>query len=205
MTAERSEAISSYRTRHLAIRRISEIYGGGPTYTSSYYHSYGGWGFGSVHVMGSPFYRLDTWAVFQGPERLSVPVYLDKVGDTARLQDLEKRVRSNRTASTSLFVLGGAGVATSLVGLIGVDSATTEEQYLAWSAVSTSGVLAMVVGFVGGSFPASKARKLQYSAPHTLTLEEVEAAVRGYNGALREELGLSPADALRAEERQPRD
>jgi hypothetical protein len=57
----------------------------------------------------------------------------------------------------------------------------------------------MVVGFVGGSFPTTKAHRLQFLPGESQDYEALRAALRGHNERLAEHLDVSPEEALALE------
>lgn len=195
-----ASAIREYRSRFLAVRNLSEAYVG-TTWSYGWYGGYGwhgpGWGWAA---WPHPFVvRREEQAVFQGPNRLDVPETLGALGDSAGREVLERRIRKNRAWSGVLFGLGVAGVAGSVVGLVGMDQARTFDELTTWNAVSWGGVGLMVGGFVGGSFPSSRAWRLQLDHDATIDPAELERRVAAHNEALAAELGLDPIEAIRLE------
>ena len=87
----------------------------------------------------------------------------------------------------------------TVVGAVGMDSATSPGLRRRWSYVGTSGLGALVVGFVGGSFPATKARRLETMPSESQDYDALRAKVGAYNADLAESLGLTPAEALSLE------
>lgn len=198
---EKAHAVREYRARHLAIRNLSEAYVG-TTWSYGWYGGpYGwggpGWGWGA---WPHPFVvHRDEQAIFQGPNRLDVPATLGVLGDTTGQQQLERRIRRNRGAASALFGLGVAGIAASITGLVGVEQARTYDELTVWNAVSWGGVGLMVGGFVGGSFPSSRAWRLQLEPTETMEPAELDRRIQDYNERLAAALGLDPMEAVRIE------
>jgi hypothetical protein len=198
---EHARAVREYRARHLAVRNLSQAYVG----TGWSYGWYGGGGYGwpgwGWTAWPRPFVvRHEEQAIFQGPNRLDVPETLAVLGDTAGKERLERRIRRNRTAAGVLFGLGVAGIASSITGLVGMDQARSYDELAAWNAVSWGGVGLMVGGFVGGSFPSSRAWRLQLEPDATMEPAELQRWMSEYNARLASELGLDAMEAVRIEE-----
>jgi hypothetical protein len=193
-------AYRDYRSRHLALRSLSEAYVG-TTWSYGWYGGYGwhgpGWGWAA---WPHPFVvRREERAVFQGSERLDVPETLGALGDVTGKQQLERRIRKNRTIAGVLYGVGVAGVAASVVGLVGMDQARTYDDLTTWNVVSWGGVGLMVGGFVGGSFPSSRAWRLQLEPDATFEPAELQRRIEEHNERLAAELGLDPIEAMQLE------
>lgn len=180
-----SRALREYRNRYLAVRRLSEVVRG-----------YGGW-YGGWGAWPHPWvYRVESWVVTKGQQRLDVPNTLTALGDVPARQALERRIRKNRTAAALLTGAGVAGVITSVVGLIGVDQATTWDDRRDWSNLSVGGLGLAVGGFVGASFPSRKAVRLQLEPEATFDIDVLQQRVADHNERLARELGLDPDRAV---------
>jgi hypothetical protein len=199
-TSEDLKGAMSFRSGHLEIRTITSWSGGGSMVIHEGYR-WGPpgpgprWGVGFSTVVGSPMVPEHAWAVFQGPTRLSVPAYLDLVGDP-RGDDVRRRIRSNRTAGTVLATVGVVGIATVVTGLVGASTADFPAERREWNNVGLAGVGGIVVGFTGASIANGSARRLQ-SDYGQLGWEPTRTQVDEYNEKLRSQLGLSPDQAWR--------
>lgn len=199
MSPELGRALREYRQDHLRVQRLVGYRLGTFGYTERYWSPYSGWGWGTT-VYAPTVTQTEGWAVFQGAERLDVPTYLARIGATEEKTLLERKIRRKRTLASVLYAVGGAGAIATVAGLVGMDGSQTADDYYTWGAVSTAGLSAMVVGFVGGSYPTATARALEWVPAVSRPLEAVEQEVNDHNERLADELGLSPAQALQVEE-----
>lgn len=198
VSPELGRALREYRQDHLRIQRLVGYRVGTIGYTERYWSPYWGWGWGTVYAPSVT--QTEGWAVFQGAQRLDVPTYLDRIGAVTDKEHLQRTIRRKRTLATVLYAVGGAGAIATVAGLVGMDGSRTADDYYTWGAVSTAGLSAMVVGFVGGSFPSASARTLEWVPAATRPLEAVEQEVNAHNERLAEQLGLTPSQALQMEE-----
>ena len=193
------QAIRKYRSELLSVRNITEYWSSGYYVNNTY-----GWApYGGMSVGYAPMSRSDDWVVFRGPARIDVPTYLDTIGHTDDHARMVQRIRRNRRVSHAFYALGGAGLAASIVGLVQMDVANNRRAYDAGVYVSTAGMAGLLTGFIVGSFPASRARALRDYPSTSMPRESVQQDVDAYNERLRVELGLTPDQALRAEELVP--
>lgn len=196
--AAHARAIREYRSRFLTVRPVSEAYFG-TSWSYGWYGHPGPWGGGWIAVPHPFVVRRDDWVVFQGPARIDVPRTLGALGDVTGQQQLERRIRAKRTASGVLYGVGAAGIVGTVVGLVGADQSQTYGELAQWQTVTWTGVGLMVGGFVGGSFPASRAYALQYEPEATFDMAELQGRVQDHNQRLAAELGLDPMEAVRLE------
>jgi hypothetical protein len=196
------QALTAFRRQHLAIRSYARWEGGGATVIHGGWGGWGpyhhlGWGLGTSYVIRDPAHQTHDWAVFRGDQRLSVPAYLEEVGDTARLGGLQRDIERAELSHHVGYGVGLAGAATLLVAMVGVRSAQDLEGYQTWNSVALGGVLAGVGGVMVGSHGNSKAQRLRADFRSTVDYDAVQEQVDAYNERLRGELGLSPAEAFR--------
>lgn len=203
--AQRPAALREYRASHLSVRSLSEAHVQ-TGWSYGYARTWGpyGPGFGFALIPRSTLVRTEIWGVFQGPERLDVPSTLGALGDTSGRAALERRIRSQRALSSTSYGLGVAGLAASIVGLIGLENARHAEQALLWSGVSAGGAGILAAGFIGGTIPAARASRLQYDPTATFDIEQLQRDVAAHNAELASELGLSPEAARHIESEPPR-
>jgi hypothetical protein len=199
--AEKLEAIRSYRSRHLAIRHYSSL-SVGTAITPGYGYGFG-YGYGSMRTSYPYYYPVNGWGVFQGPVRLQTPAYLNLVQDEPTSVLLQRRVRTNRGAGYALYAAGLAGVVGTLVAGTQASNAQTLAELKQWRTVGTVSTLALLGGFIGGSFPMSKARRLLTQPGLSVDLQEIERQVSTFNEDLREDLELTPAEVLAIENAPP--
>ncbi len=196
--ADRLQALRKYRRQHLSVQHYSGLAVGSTLQTDYYgYGGYGGWGWRSMHV--PYYYRVDGWGVFQGPQRLDTLSYLDRVGELSLQQVVKQKVRAKRTMGGVLYGLGVAGIAGSIVAGAGATDARTRAELSQWRLLSTASVGAILGGFIGGSFPLSKARRLLAHPGNTVDLAVIEEQVADFNEDLRLKLALTPRDVLSLE------
>jgi hypothetical protein len=135
LSAEEVAAVRTYRREQLSVRGYRETYVGSTTTFTGGYGRWGwgwggGWGWTTPYVM-----EVEGWNVWQGSHPLSVPEALEALGEPGRRVELERSIRRKRSTGTALYVLGGAGLVTSIVGLVGLDQARTWPEARAWSTV----------------------------------------------------------------------
>jgi hypothetical protein len=172
-------ARQAYRTQALSLRPYSEFYQG---------TTFSRWG---TVMVARPFYVERTeLGVFQGRERLDVPQTLGALGDLQGQQALEQRIHRSRSTGHLLYGLGALGIASSIVGLIGLDHATSYEEAQIFGNMSLWGLGVGIGGFVVGSFPTGKAYRLQYDLEASQDLDELEARIETHNRELADSLGL---------------
>jgi hypothetical protein len=134
----------------------------------------------------------DEWAVYRGGRRLTVPAYLEVVGEPDQARVLQERIERAAAVGDAFNALGWAGLLGGAAGTF--LSATAGEPgpsraLLGAGAVSTLfGVTSLVIG---GS-ERSRARGLMYEFEQTQPLPRVEERVEEHNERLREGL-LAPA------------
>jgi hypothetical protein len=193
--ASRLAAMGAFRSKRLTVRRLADLEAnrGDDIGPGGYVRTWGPWGpsWSWMWVPEPASAPSGAWGVVQGGELLDVPSTLAVLADPAGAP-LERRIRSLRTVSTAVYTVGVAGLATSVLGIAGVDRAEAPIETLRWTAVTASGVGMLVGGFVGGTLPAARANRLQFDPSASLGLLEVEEAVDGYNARLLEDLDLMP-------------
>lgn len=192
------DAIRSYQADYLRLDNETEYHGGGGTYVGT-----GGWR-GRWHtgvVIPNPVYTTQTWAVYQSARRLQVPEFFAHIGDIERADSLSKQIKRQQTTSVGLYVFGGAGIAAMIAGAYGSRYAPSPQQRYQWTMASVGGLCASLVGLVGGSIPAARARHNRHDFPYVIDHDSALREVQEYNDRLRGELGLTTQDVLRAEDR----
>ena len=196
LAAERLEKMRAYKAQRLMVREETEIRGGGmsPQITAGVG---GGWGSPMGTPMANdPLYLVQSWGIYQGKRRLTVPEYLDLTGQDALAEALDMDIQRSRRQSRVLYGIGVVGVVAAGAGVVGQLSATDAERYGLYRTTATLGVVAAIGGFVGGSIPAARAKELELEAGFRLTPEQVQPRLDAYNEALRLRIGLSAEDAM---------
>ena len=196
MTAETLKSIREYKARHLEVRNEMHFSGGGTSIVP--------WGFGMV-VSQDPISSSRTWAVYQGPLRLEVPRYLEVTHQEDLRKEVVAKVTRKQWLSRGFYGLAAGGVAAIVAGYVGNLNADSAEEAYQWSAVGTVGLGATVVGLVGGSIPAASARRLRGDFPKTLDIVDTQHRVDVENEQLRQDLGLTPEQALDVEQQGDRE
>lgn len=194
--AERLEKMRAYKAQRLVVREETEIRGGGtsPQITGGVG---GGWG----SPMGTPMttdpvYTVQTWGVYQGKRRLTVPEYLEATDQGELAEALDVDIQRSRRQSRVLYGIGAVGVAAAGAGVVGQVTATDVERYTLYRTTATLGVVAAIGGFVGGSVPAARAKELEQEVSFRFTPEQVQPRLDAYNEALRLRIGLSAEDVM---------
>jgi hypothetical protein len=197
-----ARAIREYREQHLALRKVGTARIG-VDYAYVPYGGYGPYGptWGITPMPHTWVVRGTEWAVFEGPNRIDVPTTFDALGDEAGLERVTRRIRTNRTLGNLGYAVGLGGLATSIVGLVQMDRSRSWSDELYWSQVSAAGVGLMIGGFVGGTFPAARAERLQHDHEVTFDLDALDERIDAHNEALAADLGLSQTEAARLERR----
>ena len=192
LTPAELQSIRTYGRERLAIRDETTHHGGGGTFMPSF-------GFGYDYVP-NPTYTTHAWAVFQGPSRLDVPHYYAAIGEAEKHDQLEASIRHKRTLARGFYVLAGAGAAATVVGFFGANTASSYQAAGNWEKVSLCGLGGVLVGAIGGTFPGSKATKLEHDYQGQVDEKDAQAHLDAENEKLRQSLGLTPEQVLRVEE-----
>ncbi len=196
---DRFSALLEYRQRHLDIRGYTVLRGGGVhVIQERWVWGWGPfWGPGRTTVIREPITEEHRWAVFQGNQRLTVPVYHDLVGNDEVARDLRRRIELRRRSASSLLGIGVGGLTATLVGLAGMALATAPSQYYGFGMLAAVGGGGMLVGFVGGAAAAGAAAQARHDFGTMMTPDVVHQEVADYNERLRGELGLTRAQTRR--------
>ncbi|MCB9779778.1 MAG: hypothetical protein H6742_14530 [Alphaproteobacteria bacterium] len=196
LSPEKLRALQQYKDRRLSIYSETILHGGETTVWST---GWGGprWGT-AVHVSHAPVFTTRDWGFYQGPQRLSVPNALELAGDP-RAVDLSARIARKQRAARGWYAVagvGGAGVATGIVGQVLADD---RSQWQTWSSVALGGAITAVVGMIGGAGPAGEARRLEDRPAASMRPDEAQDVVTRYNEQLAAELGLTPDEVWSVE------
>lgn len=188
LTAERLALLRSYKSRRLSVRNETELRGGGSSvgFTSP--------GYGPAVVMSDPIYTIRTWGIYEGSQRLDTVTALDRLQRDALKTQTVDDIRKARRRSRAWFTAAGLGGAAILGGIIGVRTADTRLEQIYFSQVTTGGTLLGITGLVVGSFPSSKANRLERYPAAVMSPEEAREAAGAHNESLRQELGLTPQE-----------
>lgn len=193
---DRLGRILDYRARHLSIRGQSYLTGGS-TVVVHRHHGWGWnpyWGWGTTYVIQEPVTEEYLWAVFQGQQRMSVPVYLSVTGQDEAHAELLARIRSHRHAGYALLTVGGVGLVTMMTGVGGMHFAQSHAEFHGWGIMAGSGLITLLVGLIGGSASLAESQQLRWDFTGRFDPGECQRDVDVYNRALRGDLGLSEAD-----------
>ena len=201
------EAVAAFRDQHLDLRGSSQWRGGSEVVSLPYFgwstYRGVGWGVGASTVLRGSVEPRGEWAVFQGIQRLSVPSYLELVGDDLRHNALQADIAQATRRGKVGYGVAAAGVVALVAGYFGASTASTPEELGAWNGVTLGGVCALVGGALGGNSASSRARRLEIDFRSTVAFDDTCAQVDTYNETLRDGLGLSPAEAARVLTEQP--
>lgn len=196
LAVERLEKMRAYKAQRLIVREEMEIRGGGtsPQITGGIG---GGWGSPmGVPMTNDPLYTVQTWGIYQGKRRLTVPEYLELTDQDELAEALELDIQRSKRQSRVLYGIGVTGVVAAGAGVVGQVSTDDVERYGLYRTTATLGVVAAIGGFVGGSIPAARAKELEQEAGFRLTPEQVQPRLDAYNEALRLRIGLSAEDVM---------
>jgi hypothetical protein len=193
LTMDRLQTLRRYKAERLSVHEETELRGGGTAMAMGY--PYGRMGPSTAVMMTDPVYTVRTWGVYQGPDRISTPSFLDKVGKASEATALREDVARYQRRSKGCFGVAGIGAGVLVAGLIGMRAATTPEEYLAWNLATLGGTAAGMGGLVVGSFPAAKASRLERSPATVMTPAEARALAERHNDALQKQLGVTPQEA----------
>ncbi len=193
LTMDRLQTLRRYKAERLSVHEETELRGGGTAMAMGY--PYGRMGPSTAVMMTDPVYTVRTWGVYQGPDRISTPTFLDKVGKASEATALREDVARYQRRSKAAFGVAGIGAGVLVAGLIGMRAAATPEEYLAWNLATLGGTAAGMGGLVVGSFPAAKASRLERSPAAVMSPAEARALAERHNDALQKQLGVTPQEA----------
>ena len=203
MSPDKLATLRRYRTERLVLRSEVEFQGGD---TWVYGGGTVGWrrpGFGVTMgptlVVQEPPTAIRTWGIYQGPQRLDTPDFLRVSGQADRASALQTDIDRATGASKVWFGAAGVGVASMLGGVLGMILVPGTDGDAVWNTMALGGMGVSAVGFIGGSFPASKARRLDHDVSATVAIDEAQRLVDGRNDALRADLGLTPDEVWQVE------
>lgn len=199
-TAAELNALITFRSEVLQLREIQTLVPGRVTVMHSHWGWGGrpwrgyGWHSGDV-VAVDPATFTHEWAVYQGAQRLTVPDYLRAVGRGSEATALSARIQRSGRAGKTWSTVGVAGLAGGLVSLIGGVVTSDAQTSRSFTSAGLGGIGIGITGSLIGSLTRSKATTLAHDYERSLDVAEVQRAVRERNEVLREELGLTPAQA----------
>lgn len=193
LTMERLQTLRRYKAERLSVHEETELRGGGTSLAMGY--PYGRIGPSTTVMMTDPVYTVRTWGVYQGPDRITTPTFLDKVGKAGEAAALREDISRYDRRSKRCFGVAGIGAGVLIAGIVGMRTAATPEEYLAWNLATLGGTAAGMGGLVVGSFPAAKAGRLERSPAAVMSPAEARALAERHNDALQRELGVSPQEA----------
>jgi hypothetical protein len=193
LTVERLQTLRRYKAQRLVVREETEVHGGGTAI--GFASPYSRMGVGSSVMLTDPIYTVRTWGVWQGHERLSTPTFLALAGEKGRAEEVSRGIERYDRRSKLWFTVAGVGAGVLVGGLVRSSTADQPEEMLAGNLALTTGVTIGLSGLVIGSFPASKAHRLQTSPASLIKPEEARELAERHNDALREELGVTAQEA----------
>lgn len=191
---ERLRLLRTYRQERLVLRGETEFHQGPATaWTTGWgYGGYGGWGgYYGTTVISNPVWTTRTWGIYQGPERLSTPRFLEVAGQPGMASELQGTIDRKRRYARTWYTVAGVGAAGILTGIVGMGQAQDRETWYIFNDVALAGVGLTVGGMIGGSFPSAKASRLHRYPSSTLSAGQAQEYVDAHNEQLQAELGLS--------------
>ena len=194
LTAERLQALRTYKGQRLQVRAETEFRGGSVSTFSSMSYGYPH-GYGTGVIVSDPVSTFRTWGVYRGPQRLSVPDFLTLSGAIEKRDELVKKIKKARRASRGWFAGAGIGMGAIVTGIVGMSAAKKLPTYRQYNWVALSGTGATIGCLLGASFPASKAARMYRYPGVSMSSDEANELAHGHNEALREKLNLQPEEA----------
>lgn len=194
------DQIRNYQANYLELAKETNVHGGGATYVRTGWWGWRGRWRGGVAVVPNAVYTTQSWAVYQASRRLDVPEFFDIIGEEDRALSLSRDINRYRRTSTALYVTGAVGLITSIVGWYGSRFGATPAIRDQYALAGLAGTGVSLVGFIGGAIPASRARHTEVDFPYVIEHSAAKRKVNQHNEELRQDLGLSERDALRAED-----
>lgn len=195
LTLERVQTLRRYKAQRLSVHEETELRGGGASMAMGMGMPYGRYGTSTALLMTDPVYTVRTWGVYRGPDRITNPVFLEAVGKADAASALRKDINRYDRRSKRLFGVAGLGAGVMVASLVGMRSASSPEEYLAWNLATLGGTAAGLSGLVIGSFPAAKAGRLERTPAAVMRPDEARALAEAHNDALQKELGVTPQEA----------
>lgn len=202
LTLERLQTLRRYKAERLSVHEETELRGGGTALAMGY--PYGRVGPSTTVMMTDPIYTVRTWGVYEGPDRITTPTFLDKVGKASEAAALREDIQRYDRRSKRWFGVAGLGAGVLIAGVVGMRTAATPEEYLAWNLATLGGTAAGMGGLIVGSFPAAKAGRLERAPAAVMSPAEARALAERHNDALQKQLGVTPQEAWLVEIGQDR-
>ncbi len=199
---EEFRALLMFRDEHLSLREERRFVPGRTTVLAQPW-GFGPrpyWGFGwqgnTVVTVEPPTYESE-WAVFEGGQRLSVPMYLRATEQVSSAELLERKIERARDVSVAARAIGWVGIVGGLVSTVLAVNADASDEVRTLSVIGASSAGAGLVSLAIGGSQRSRARRLTFDFEASKSLGDVRREVRDYNVDLMDRLDLSPRDALR--------
>jgi|GEM_PF-1275648 len=188
---ETASALVVYGNRRLSVRSQTHYEGGGYTaYSRSFFPLTPFLGFGTTYVVQNPVTEYKTWSVYQGSQRLTVPVYLEVIGDLEQAAVLRRKIKHRQVGSGVLLGVAAGGIVTAMAGGMTYLFARNSAEAYGGVGMSVGGAVAAILSFGGAWGLAVDGRRLRWDFPSVLD-RGIQQQVRDTNEALRTELGLS--------------
>jgi hypothetical protein len=201
LTEATFRSLRDYQGRRLVVRDEVEMVGGGYSVMGGWARPIGPYGWIEPSVVVQQPARINHgWALYQGRDRLDLLTFLDLTGEVQAKAAAEQALKRYRRRGSLWFTVAGIGLAGVLGGMVALDQARTPDQAWVANQVLLGGSLASVAGLVVGSIPRGKADRLQRIPAASLRYQEARTLADRHNDALREELGLTPAEVWSVEQ-----
>lgn len=194
-----AKAMRAYRARHLRVKAETHHERGDTVVVTNSGPAYGPWpywGWSTTQVFQQPDSVQHGWAVYQDFVRLSVPDFLEIAGRGTDASQMRVEIGSLETKAHNRRMVGLAGVAISLGGMVAL---SIDPQNTTASLASFGGALTLTAGFLSSGFPSMRSHSLRDSYAATLSPQETRSLVDEHNENLREELRLATHDAIMLE------
>jgi len=194
LTAERLQALRTYKAQRLQVRAETEYRGGGVSTFSSMSYGYPH-GLGTGVIVTEPVSTFRTWGIYRGAQRLSTPDFLTLTGDMAKRDALVNEIKKSKRASRAWFSGAGVGMAAIVTGIVGMGASGNIGTYRRFNTVALSGTSLTIGCLLGASFPAAKGAKLYRYPGASMNTDQANALAHDHNEKLRQELDIKPEEA----------
>jgi hypothetical protein len=204
LSPDKLNALRSYKTQRLSIRDEVELIGGGTTMMGGFGYPYSRYGWAqSSMIMQDPLQVSRSWGVYQGVQRLSVTDFLRETHQTDLEKALQSELRKKKARGTAWFTLGGAGFGAIVGGMVMLNLAENRDQALLANRIILAGTGGAALGLLAGAIPRGRAAQLDRYPATSMAADQAQDLVNAHNDALREALGLTPAEVWPMEMGQP--
>jgi len=197
---ETLKALRRYRRERISVHPEIEIRGGNTSMQPSFGWNTSSLAFGTT--ITEPVTTTQTWGVYQGAQRLDVPMFLSEVGALDLRYQVQRDIQQATRRSRLWFSVAGLGMAGVVTGSLGAyHSPRWSQQEAQFTTLTLNSIGATVAGLFAGSFPSARAERLRRYPSASVGIREAEILADEHNERLRKELGLTAEDVWEIESR----